>query len=360
MGKVLKVIFIGKKNDDTVSVCRYITDLGFEIIPDYVHTLDALRECLKAGNLDLMISSFGETYLPHEEIERLLSAFERVVPWIIVSDYAAVMDDITERKRMNEELLLAKEAAKAANRAKNEFLANIGHEIRTPINGIIGMTNLTLLTGLTDEQKENLDIIKACAETLLVTINDILDFSKIEAGKMTIKNITFHLKQVVDKTVKPYLNQAHEKGLYLNCFINDSVPEWIACDPGKLQQVLNHLIGNAVKFTEAGGVSIDIAAESDMANINKLVFSIADTGIGISHEEMDRIFDSFSQGDGSITRKYGGTGLGLSISKRLVEMMGGSIQVESIKGEGSTFRFSIEYQNGDSKVSSYTMEDNAG
>jgi signal transduction histidine kinase len=244
------------------------------------------------------------------------------------------VDAIAQRER-------AMAKAEEANEAKSQFLATMSHELRTPMNGVLGMTRLLLEEELTAEQREYAETVLQCGEALLTIIDDILDFSQIEANKLDLEHSDFDLRAMVEEVLALVAERGSSKGLELGYLLQADLPTWVAGDPRRLRQVLTHLVGNAVKFTDRGEVVVHIILGEETATDALFHFAVTDTGIGIPREAQNRLFQAFSQVDGSTTRKYGGTGLGLAISKRLVELMGGMIGVESMPGTGSTFWFTL-------------------
>ena len=318
---------------------------------DGYETVTYLREDESTKYLPVIFVSaiFKDDYYVVKGIETGAVDFiaKPIVPEILQGKVQVFLDLYIQRKKLetiNNELLLAKEKAEAATIAKSLFLANMSHEIRTPMNGIIGMADIMTTTPLNDEQKEYLDIIKLSGSNLLTIINDILDFSKIESGQIDLEQIEFSLYEEI-KNVKNLLAlKVDEKRLYLRSKLDPNIPNRIQGDPTRLKQILINLVNNAVKFTKHGGVTIHTHVFSDDGKKIGLKFRVSDTGIGISKEKQESLFQAFSQADASISRRYGGTGLGLAISKNLAGLMGGEIGVVSETEKGSEFWFTAYFE----------------
>ena len=331
----------------------------FEVERENINSIDYFKSCftdvkdliLFKNNLKSVMATREETQFHHsitskkgnvKYINQFIKCLndEKGKPCKILG----TIQDISEQKRNELELIKAKELAEKAVEIKEQFLTNMSHEIRTPMNGIIGFAKILEGTKLNDDQKQSVEAIKKAGQNLMVIINDILDFSKIEANKMTVEEANFSLSKTVDSVIELLTQNAVEKKIKLLCDIDSAIHDELIGDPTKLSQILFNLIGNALKFTEKGFVELVITEIEGNESESLLKFSVIDSGIGISKDKIDSIFESFNQASNETTRKYGGTGLGLTITRRLVELQGGQITAESIVSKGSEFTFSLKYK----------------
>lgn len=332
-----------------------------EILASVKDGLALQRELLNLLNelIDIQSNYANEVVLTNKENYRYILILLLTLGFVALSIGVVIARSVTgnvrirsyELGRKNEELALAYKKAEEATRAKSTFLANMSHEIRTPMNGLLGMLDLMRDTELTAEQEHFADTAAISANALLTIINDILDLSKIESGKLDIEHVTFDVRNVIEDVVALHAKSAQEKGVEIIGYIEDDIPEQVIGDPDRLRQVLNNLVSNAVKFTTQGEIYVKMEHELDNYQLvpDTYKFLVIDTGIGIQKEVQEKIFGSFTQADGSTTRKYGGTGLGLTISKQIVRLFGGKIGVESEKGEGSTFWFTAVFRKSNLK-----------
>jgi signal transduction histidine kinase/ABC-type nitrate/sulfonate/bicarbonate transport system substrate-binding protein/DNA-binding NarL/FixJ family response regulator len=331
------------------------------------------QTCVKLGMVNADYSLKGFIYTPHEHdftwLRRIIGIGVAIILLGVIGYIhllffnnrlrKAVQKRTSELSEAMKALQESKEVVEAATRAKSEFLANMSHEIRTPISGILGLIEMILNSGIDSITEKSLNMIKNSAKSLLNIVNDILDFSKIEAGKMDLTHTNFDLYIMLEDVRSLFAIEANKKNLFLQLYIQPDVPRYLCGDPDRLRQVVTNLVSNAVKFTERGMITINVRRNDDPSESDKLLFAVSDTGIGISHDRFSKLFQSFTQLDTGYSKKYRGTGLGLAISKKLVEMMGGDIRVESVVGKGSVFYFTISFEEADVNAVLLNIPDHA-
>ncbi len=319
---------------------KYVKNFSPEYQPDgelsFVKAKARIEECKTNG-----YAKFDWTHMKENGVEFPVEVALNTVPLMDGNVLFVVLNDLSERKRVEHELIIAKEKAEEATYAKAQFLSTMSHEIRTPMNAVIGVTHLLSEDNPRDDQIQNINILKLSADNLMTLINDILDFSKIEAGRVDIESIDFNFRNLVNNIASGFEIRSREKGLDFIVDIDPKIPTYLIGDPTRISQVLNNLCGNAVKFTDKGNVQVVVSYQENYDDKVKLKFDIKDTGVGIPEDKQDQIFQSFSQADSNTTRLYGGTGLGLTISKKLIEIMGGCINVKSDLEFGTTFSFDL-------------------
>ena len=328
----------GYKSEEIIGKSQEIT-----VPPDLLPELKGFAERIQAGqsveNLETRrLRKDGTT------VEVLLSASGiRTFPGRL-DGYAVTARDNTERKRLHEEMQRARDLALEAAQTRAEFLANMSHEIRTPLNAIVGTAELLQLAELNPEQRERAAVIESSSRLLMAIVSDVLDFSKLSAGRVVLEKIPFDLRNLAETTVESFKPAADTKGVALKLRLDDKLPQRVEGDPNRLQQILNNLISNAIKFTSSGEVRVSITRENDTVTHDLIGFEVSDTGIGIAPEVQKRLFEPFVQAESSTTRRYGGTGLGLVISAQLARQMGGEIGLRSQPGQGATFHFTVKFE----------------